>query len=92
MRTAEVCGARGETDASGGGQRRLLDVRVAEDLRRDRAGEAVVERRRLRLVVDLETELACWDLSSVPTALLRQAKETGQTAAQETAEAQEHLQ
>ena len=33
--------------------------------------------REIRTVVELETELACWDLSSVPTPLLRRAKETG---------------
>ncbi|MGB6001632.1 MAG: carbamoyl-phosphate synthase large subunit, partial [Thermoanaerobaculia bacterium] len=33
--------------------------------------------REIRTVVDVETEVACWDLSSAPTALLRRAKETG---------------
>ncbi len=33
--------------------------------------------REIRAIVELEAELGCWDLASVPTALLRRAKETG---------------
>jgi carbamoyl-phosphate synthase large subunit len=33
--------------------------------------------REIRAIVELETELACWDLESVPTEVLRRAKATG---------------
>jgi carbamoyl-phosphate synthase large subunit len=33
--------------------------------------------REIREIVELETELSCWDLGSAPTALLRRAKEGG---------------
>ncbi|MFW6175920.1 MAG: carbamoyl-phosphate synthase large subunit, partial [Acidobacteriota bacterium] len=33
--------------------------------------------REIREIVDLEAELACWDLGSIPTALLARAKEAG---------------
>ena len=33
--------------------------------------------REIRAIVELETEVACWDLRSVPTALLRRAKASG---------------
>jgi len=33
--------------------------------------------REIRRVVELETELSCWDLASVPTELLRAAKSSG---------------
>jgi|CXWL01.1.fsa_nt_gi carbamoyl-phosphate synthase large subunit len=33
--------------------------------------------REIQAVIDLETELACWDLASAPAELLREAKTTG---------------
>ncbi len=35
--------------------------------------------REIQTIVELETELACWDLASLPGELLRQAKECGLT-------------